>query len=358
MRLQAPGIALFTACVLVAGLAGASEGPRLPSGKPDLSGTFDAATLTPLLRPAQYGDNLYLTPEEAEKLAAEEAATIAERQAASDGDREAPPAGGDGSPGASGNVGGYNTFWIDRGTSAMDVDGKFRTSIIVDPPNGQLPQMTPEGQKMMAELFASFGRQNDGKAYWIDEGDEPGPYDDIEIRDNAERCLMGFSGAAPSIPSLYNNFKRIVHTDEVVMIEIEMVHDARIVRMNSEHEPAHVKSWLGDSIGWWDGDTLVVETTNFSHKTEGFLGGGENTTVTERFSRLDGGDLLYKFTVSDPTIWKDSWSGEYVWRASDQKVYEYACHEGNYAMGNIMRGARLLEREAMESKAKAESDDR
>ena len=159
----------------------------------------------------------------------------------------------------------------------------------------------------------------------------------------AERCILGFTGAAPTFPSLYNNFKRIVQTDAYVMIEIEMVHDARIVRMNSEHPPAEIRKWLGDSIGQWEGDTLVVDTTNF-HPQSGVRGGSENAHVVERFTKLASGDVLYQFTVDDPSVWVAPWSGEYVWRASDERIWEYACHEGNYAMGNILRGARLLRR--------------
>ncbi|MEM1246444.1 MAG: hypothetical protein AAGA81_04670 [Acidobacteriota bacterium] len=326
------------------------------SGKPDFSGTYDAATLTPLVRPAQFGDNLYLTPEEADKIAAEEALLIEIRNAASDPDREAPPDGGDGSDGAAGNVGGYNTFWIDRGSEAMLVDGKFRTSILIDPPNGRFPPMTAEAMEERRRRFAGRRRGNDGTAYWIDEGDEPGPYDNMEQRNVAERCLLGFSGAAPSYPSLYNNFKRIVQTETHLMIEIEMVHDARIVRMNSEHAPEDQRFWLGDSIGWWEDDTLVVETTNF-HPLSNLRGGSEETKVTERFSRQENGDLLYNFTVEDPATWTASWTGEYTWRQTpDDKIYEYACHEGNYSFQGIMRGARVLEQDAMDAKKKASSD--
>jgi hypothetical protein len=133
-----------------------------------------------------------------------------------------------------------------------------------------------------------------------------------------------------------------------------MVHDARIVRMNSSHPPAEVKKWLGDSIGWWEGDTLVVDTTNFHPQTR-LRGGTENTHVVERFTRKADGNLLYRFTMEDDATWTEPWSGEYIWRSSDSRLYEYACHEGNYAMGNIMRGARLLESEAGE-KALSSSD--
>jgi hypothetical protein len=330
----------------------AADTPRTKSGHPDLSGTYDAATLTPLTRPAAYGDNLYLTKEEAEKIAADEAKRNADRSQASDPNREAPPEGGDGSEGAAGNVGGYNTFWIDRGNDAFAVDGKFRTSILVDPKNGQMPPMTPEAQQRLTSRFGEFRRQNDGTAWWLETG-KPGPYDDMEVRNSAERCLLGFTGVAPTFPSLYNNFKRIVQTDDYVVILLEMVHDARVVRMNSKHPGPEVKKWLGDSIGWWEGDTLVVETTNFRRESGPGRGGSENAKVTERFTRMADGNVLYGFTVEDPTTWTASWTGEYVWRASDDRVFEYACHEGNYALGNIMRGARLLEKDFQASTVSA-----
>jgi len=339
--------ALSALSLASSGLAQAG-GPRTASGRPDLSGTYDAATLTPLVRPAEFGTKLFLTPEEARELAEREAQRRAQRAQASDPDRDAPPAGGDGSEGASGNVGGYNTFWTDPGNEAFQVDGKFRTSIIVDPENGQMPPMTPAGQRAMAARFAGFRRSNDGTAYWLDE-DGPGPYDNMEQRNVAERCVLGFTGVAPTFPSLYNNFKRIVQSEENVVIVLEMVHDARIVRLDSEHPPAEEKRWLGDSIGWWEGDTLVVDTTNFRPETA-MRGGSSDMHVVERFSRLENGDLLYRFTVDDPVIYTAPWTGEYVWRASDDKLFEYACHEGNYALGNILRGARILEADALAAK--------
>ena len=334
------------ALALLVGTQSWADIARTASGKPDLSGTYDGATLTPLTRPAEFGDNLYLTPEEAEKLTQQEQALQAAAAANSDPNRSAPPAGGDGSPGAAGNVGGYNAFWIDRGTDALLVDGKFRTSVIVSPKNGQLPQMTPVGQMRLGALFADVARTNEGRAWWLDQ-EGPGPYDNMEQRNTAERCLQGFSGAVPSIPSLYNNFKRVVQTDNTIMIFVEMVHDARVVRMDSEHLGPEYTSWLGDSIGWWEGDTLVIDTTNFPQKAAGYLLGGANTHVVERLTPQANGDILYRFTVTDDTQWLEPWTGEYIWRTSDQKVYEYACHEGNYALGNIMRGARLLEQDIL-----------
>ncbi len=332
-------LALAAALVAEAGIK------RTASGKPDFSGTYDVATLTPLERPEEFGDNLYLTRDEADEIVKRQQDRVSERSQVSDPNREAPPDGGDGSPGAAGNVGGYNNFWLDVGTDTFSVGGKFRTSIIVEPTNGRMPPMTDMGTARLAKLFAGFRRENDGTAWWLDQ-EGPGPYDNMEQRHTAERCLLGFTGAAPTFPSAYNNFKRIVQTGDHVMILIEMVHDARIVRMNSEHVPANEKKWLGDSIGWWEDDTLVVDTTNF-HPLAGRRGSSPENHVVERFTMQDDGNILYRFTVNDPSIWTEPWTGEYIWKADEGRVYEYACHEGNYALGNIMRGARILERDLL-----------
>jgi len=329
--------------------AAAEEGSsmrRMPNGKPDLSGTYDAGTVTPVDRPPQFGDNLYLTPEEAQALEEQSAQFWRQAEERRDGgaDREAPQAGGDGNNmfGA-GGVGGYNAFWIDPGSEAVMVDGKFRTSIIYEPGNGRRPPMTPQGMARMADNFSSFTHQNDGTASWLDHPG-PGPFDGPEDLALAERCLLGFSGGPPMLPSLYNNYLRLIQTEDHVMILNEMVHDARIARFDSEHDPADARKWLGDSIASWDGDTLVIQTRNFRPQT-GLYGGDENLFVEERFTRMDNGDLEYHFRVEDPTAWTAPWAGEYDWKLRDSKVYEYACHEGNYAMGNILRGARLLESE-------------
>jgi hypothetical protein len=345
--------------------------PRTPSGHPDLSGTYDTATVTPLQRPQAFGDRLTLTAEEAAIIASDpdglastfnlSPAGSDERQAArddeqragfetGDGNREAPPAGGDGSGGAAGNVGGYNTFWIDRGDAAFRLDGLVRTSIITDPSNGRRPPLTEEASAAARARFGSF-RENSGTAWWLeDDLAAAGPYDHPEQRPHAERCLMGFGSTAgpPMLSVLYNNMKRIVQTDDTVVILVEMVHDARVVRMNAEHNPPEIRSWLGDSVGHWDGDTLVVDTTNFTDNPS--LGGASrNLHVVERFSRIDADTLLYGFTAEDPTVWSAPWSGEYPWPASDSKVYEYACHEANYSFGGILRGARVLEQDARDA---------
>ena len=326
--------------------------PRTPGGRPDLSGTYDIATLTPLQRPQRFGDKAFLTEEEAAAIARQEFERNASRNEASDPDREAPPAGGDGSPGAAGNVGGYNTFWIDRGNDAFRVDGQWRTSIIVDPPNGRQPPLT-DAARARAAARRGLARPNTGAAWWMIENgpDAPGPYDDPEIRPLAERCLLGFgsTGGPPMLPVLYNNLKRIVQTDDHVLILVEMVHDARVIRMNDEHAPPEIRSWLGDSVGHWEGDTLVVDTTNFND-TPALRQATRDLHVVERFTRLDADTLLYRFTVEDPNVWNAPWTGEYVWPASDTRVYEYACHEANYSFRGILGGARILEQDMLEGR--------
>lgn len=331
------------ALVIAVAAAAVLTGPQTLA-RVDLSGTYDVATLTPLQRPPHFGDNLYLTPEQAEQLAAADRQRELDDLKQSDPNREAPPEGGDGSAGAAGNVGGYNAFWIDNGDQAFTVDGKFRTSIITAPADGRQPEMTPVGAAKLAER-RKMRRPNSGTAWWLAE-DGPGPYDNPEMRPLAERCLLGFGPVAgpPMLPALYNNVKRIIQTDEYVMIMAEMVHDVRVVRMNAEHRPDSVRTWLGDSIGWWEGDTLVVETTNFKDQPA-LYNASSNLKVTECFKRIDKDTLHYSFTVEDPTVWEEPWSGDYPWPATDEKLFEYACHEGNYALGNIMRGARILEQD-------------
>jgi len=321
-----------------------SDIPRRPDGRPDLSGTYDIATLTPVERPLEYGDKLTLSEEEAAEIGTREMQMRALRNQPSDPDREAPPEGGDGSEGAAGNVGGYNTFWIDRGEGAFRIDGRWRTSIIVDPPNGRLPPLSEEGRQRAARA-APFARANanDGAAWWIDL--EVGPYDDPELRPLQERCLLSRGrGGPPALPALYNNLKRIVQTDDHVLILVEQIHDARIIRLDAEHGPPEMRRWMGDSVGHWEGDTLVVDTVGFKTAPTG-LDISEDLHVVERFTRIDGETLLYRFTVEDPR-YTAPWSGEYVWPSTGDKLYEYACHEGNYSFGNILRGARVLERDA------------
>jgi len=326
---------------------------RMADGHPDLQGTYDLATLTPLERAA--GTSLVLTDEQAAKLESQVAKQKDQLAAPVDGNRKAPPTGGDGSPGPYGNVGGYNNFWLDPGSHYTSIDGRKRASLLIDPPDGRVPALTAEAQKRRTTDAYSRRPTSDEGAREDDPGFEgPEAYNDPEIRPLAERCLVGFSSTSgpPILPTyFYNNLHQIVQTPDSVMILTEMVHDVRVVRMNAQHAPSTVRKWLGDSIGRWDGDTLVVETTNFTDKTR-FRGATPDLKVTERFTRIDARTLRYQFTVEDPQTWTRPWTAEYAWPATSDLLYEYACHEGNYALGNILRGVRLKEKEEAEKKSR------
>jgi hypothetical protein len=325
--------------------------PRTADGHPDLQGVYDIATLTPLERPAMFGNNLTLTPQQAKRLEQQVADRKDQAARPSDGNRAAPPIGGDGSAGAAGNVGGYNNFWIDSGSEYVTVNGEKRTSIIVDPPNGRVPQISASArQRTTARPQGPTSDQQEGTDPGLERA--PGAYDDPERRPLGERCLLGFGSTSgpPALPVLYNNLHQIVQTKDSIMILNEMDHDARIIRMNAEHLPQNVRKWMGDSIGRWDGDTLVVDTTNFTDKTR-FRGSTDQLHVVERFTRMNDKTLLYRFTVEDPATWTQSWTGEYTWPTTDTQLFEYACHEGNYALGNILRGAR--ERDAEDATKKS-----
>ena len=303
----------------------AAAGRRTADGQPDLQGVYDLATLTPLERPAALGTERALTDATAARHEREVAARRERADRPSDADRSAPPIGGDGSTGAAGNVGGYNSFWTDSGDRYVTIRGEKRSSIIIDPESGRLPPLLAAAAQRQAAL-----RNRPGDAF-----------DDPERRPLAERCLLGFGSTSgpPALPVLYNNLHQIVQTRDTVMILNEMNHDARIVRLNAEHLAPGLRRWMGDSIGRWDGETLVVDTTNFTEQTR-FQGSSAALHVVERFSRLDARTLLYEFTVSDPSTWAQPWRGEYTWPETDDHLYEYACHEANYAMVNILSGAR------------------
>lgn len=335
--------------------AGSARGtvPRMPDGHPDLQGTYDLGTITPLER--RQGMPLVLTDEEAKKGEQQAAQRSAAQDAPVDANRSAPPKGGDGSPGPYGNVGGYNYFWLDPGAHYTVVDGRPRASLIIDPPDGRVPPLTAEAQRRRTQDPYAARPTSDQAAREEDPGFEgPEAYNDPEIRPLAERCLLGFASTSgpPILPTyFYNNLHQIVQTPTTVMILTEMVHDVRVIRIGGQHLPSTMRSWLGDSVGRWDGDTLVVDTTNFSSKTR-FRGSSENLHLVERFTRVDAHTLRYQFTVDDPATWTRPWTGEYTWPITDGLLYEYACHEGNYAMENILRGARLKEKEAADTTKK------
>jgi len=335
----------------------AATNARTADGHPDFQGVYEIATITPLERPAQFGTRANLTREEAAAMELYEAQRQVKNDAPLSADRGAPPVGGDTSTPKSylevlerfggGAVGGYNNFWLAGGTKVITVNGEKRASIVVDPPDGKIPPMKPEARRRQAALLVDPSASEASAA-----NGRPGAFDGPELRPLAERCLLGFGSTSgpPTLPNyFYNNLKQIVQTPTTIMILVEMVHDVRIIRMNAEHVPPTVRKWMGDSVGHWEGDTLVVDTTNFTNKTQ-FQGASEQLHVVERFTRVNANTLLYRFTVDDPQTWEKPWSGEYPWNATDEHIYEYACHEGNYSLGDMLRGARAQEKDAAQKK--------
>jgi len=329
MRALAAAAAAF---VLAAGAAASAaeawKAPRNAFGQPDFSGTWTNASVTQLERPPQF-KMLEITPEQARQLEAGFARFRDADARPTDPDQGAPRSGQD--------PGGYNAFWMDPGTKVGNIGGSLRSSWLVEPADGRLPY-SPEGRKLFAAEVLKIQTNFDGP----------------EARQLAERCLMGFGSTAgpPMMNVLYNNTYQIQQTRDAVVIVVEMNHDARVIRLDRrEHLPAHIRPWMGDSVGWWEGDTLVVETTNFNPgeqlrpgiPTTFFLSKGAK--VTERFTRISPQQIRYEFTVEDPTIYTQPWKGEMPFNAAKGPVYEYACHEGNYALPGILRGARVAEAE-------------
>jgi hypothetical protein len=357
-------VALIVLALPAAGQTAAKSGlARMPDGHPDLQGTYDLATMTPLER--WPGDLPFLTKEQAEVLQRTEAVRRAKTEGGDEPlplNRAPPPVGGDTSEPKSyfellekrggGAVGGYNRFWLNQGSVYNQVDGKIRTSIIIDPADGHVPPYNEAARKRLAAARATpestAQERQDGVAA------PPGAFDNPEQRPLSERCLLGFGSTSgpPALPDyFYNDLHQIVQTPDHIMILSEMIHDARIVRMNAQHLPKSIRRWMGDSVGHWEDDTLVIDTTNFNDKTR-FRGSTENLHVIERITRVDDKTLLYRFTVEDPDTWDHPWTGEYTWPVTDKPIYEYACQEGNYALGSILRGARRQEAEEAAAQAK------
>ena len=310
---------LFTLAMVAPGFGQTNKGsaPRASDGHPDLQGVWTNATLTPLERPAVFAGKLTVSDAEAAEYEKKQDDELKSGDGKSDSDfhRRA----------GSGETGGYNALFIDRGSELARVDGVKRTSLVIDPPDGKVPALTAEARARLQAM-------------------RRGGADSAKDRPLSERCLMSFgsSSGPPMLPVLYNNNYQIVQTPDAVMILVEMVHDTRVIRMNQKHNPDGVRKWLGDSIGHWEGDTLVVDTTNFSPEIS-FQGSSENLHVIERFKRVDAHTLLYRATIDDPTTFTKSWTIEYPFRATEGPIFEYACHEGNYAMVDILGGARKEE---------------
>ena len=300
--------------------------PRTPDGHPDLQGNWSNATLTPLQRPE--GQGPVLTREEVESLEETAARFLEEVSRPSDPDRPAPPAGG--GVGGGKNLG-YNGVYRDPGDRVAVINGEPRSSLITSPADGRVPTLTPEAQERRAEI------QEHRRQF--------GTYDHPEVRPLAERCIVSFGSSAgpPMLPNrFYNNNYTIVQTPDHILIMAEMVHDSRIVRIGSGPRlPANIRPWMGDSWGHWEGDVLVVETTNI-HPLQRYS--SPEIRVIERFSRVAEDAVLYEFMIHDPATYTEPWGGEIPMKALNERLYEYACHEGNYALSNVLSGARYQER--------------
>jgi hypothetical protein len=308
--------------------------PRTPDGQPDLQGVWSYATITPLERPSELAGKATLTEEEAaayEKRNAE-IQNRDRRDHAGTVDR--------GSDGRSDLDRAYNHFWWDFGTKVV---GNKQTSLIVDPPDGKLPPLTPEGQKR-AEAQRGFQT-----ASAREEGPAGRTYDSYEDRPLQERCLSWTTAGPPMMPGAYNNNVQLFQGPGYVAMFNEMIHEHRIIPLDRRpHLAGDVRQWLGDSRGHWEGPTLVIETTNFYGKRS-FRGSSDQMRLTERFTRVAPEMLLYEFTVEDPATWTKPWTVRIAMEKSSQPVYEYACHEGNYSLTTVLTGARVLEKTAAEA---------
>jgi hypothetical protein len=343
---------MIASLALCAALAAPAFGDdvKTASGKPDFNGIWTNASLTPLAR-AKGVDGLVVSEAEAKKIA--EGTAIAgisaedpdfNRNATySDPTKGAPEKGGDDF-----GLKGYDSFWVTPGERLAIVKGEYRTSNIVDPPSGQLPYKDPAGvARKQAAGFIRYATGND-------------PYIGPESTTISERCLIGFGGTGgPGMLSvLYNNNYQFVQTDDHLMILVEMAHDARIIpifdsaeKARAGHKPEAIQPWLGDSVGWWEGDTLVAETVNvkpIQAENGSFLLSPEGK-VTERFTKLNDKDIFYEFIVDDPATYTQPWRAELSFYPQS-RMFEYACHEGNYGLEGILAGARLKEREAAKAK--------
>ena len=321
----------FTAALTLAALvmfasvpaSAQTEVARTPWGQPDLQGVWDFRTITPMERPDDLAEKEFLTAEEAAELEQVRAA----QNAARDGEVPADI------------VGNYNTFWFDRGDSVIETQ---RTSLVTDPPDGRVPALTADAERARvaeAELRKDTGPHEPSPGGWVD---DLGP-NGLQVR-----CVTGFNSGPPMTPGGYNNNVQLFQTPDTVVLLNEMNHNVRVVPLDGRPH-GDLRQWTGDSRGRWDGDALVVETVNFLRETS-FMRGGASADLhlTERFTRVSPDVMVYQVTVDDPTTWTQPWTYEVPMRHNPDPMYEYACHEGNYAMEVILAGARAKEAEAGE----------
>ena len=310
--------------------------PRTPEGHPDLQGNWTNATLTPFER--RVGQGPVMTPDEVDRLEGRAVAQARAGSEPSDPDRaRLEPEERFGRS--------YNEIYYDRGDRLAVVNGETRSSLVTFPADGRIPELTPEGQRRKHE-YEKFRSQFN-------------QYDHPELRPLAERCIVFYGSSSASVmgPPMtptrgYNNNFTIVQNADYVLIRSEMIHDTRIIRLgHPERLPKHVRPWFGDSWGHFEGNTLVVETTNI-HPLHGpreqtdKIPQSEDARAIERFTRLDDDTILYEFEIHDPRTYSEVWGGQVPWRRYDDLLYEYACHEGNYALTNVLSGARYQERQA------------
>lgn len=314
--------------LLAAPLVSAENMARTPEGKPDFQGLWTNATETPVERPAIFEGRQAMTAEEAAEWRPESAAglTDLERADVLDPDRGPPP---------KGVPIRLEADWFFSSGYVAWVDGEYRTSLVIDPPDGRIP-------------YAEDGRGRDWRSRMLAR-QGVGEYDGPEVRPNGERCMLSVLSTAgpPMFPMSYNSNYRIVQTKDYLMIMAEMINDTRIIRINDEHQPEVLHKWMGDSVGHWDGDTLVVATRNI-HPQQSFRGSTGNLTTTEYFSLDEYGQIIYRVTMDDPKVFGQPWTAEVPMRQlpAEERIFEYACHEGNYSIPGALAGARRQEHDA------------
>ncbi|HEX5420654.1 MAG TPA: hypothetical protein VFY39_11705 [Gammaproteobacteria bacterium] len=313
--------------------------PRTRDGRPDLEGIWTNKTVTPFERPQSLGNKAFFTPEEAKKFT-EQALARSNKDRRTEGVRDV--------------LNAYNAFWWDSGTKVLP---NMRTSIVTDPPDGRIPPLTPERQAELQQEQQAIKERCRHPGCAITNAGQLAPADSAKVLDLETRCIS-LGTVVPMLPTAYNNNYQIVQSPGVVAIDTEMVHDVRRIPTNgSSHLPASVREWFGDPRGHWEGDTLVVDSTNFNGQMYGRLRvADKNLHVTERFKLVGPNTLLYQFTVEDPTVYTEPWSGEIPLTRISGLLYEYACHEGNIGLRDIIRAAREDEQKAAEKTSAAVSD--
>jgi hypothetical protein len=337
--MAAPALAQSAAHMARPAVRAGYEPPRTADGRPDLEGVWTNATTTPLTRPNAYGDKLILSDAEVAKIEGDTSKRNARQNAPTSEQLQKdwskiglkPDTLDECRSGSTGAACGYNAFWTDPGDLVMRVNGQGRTSLVTYPANGRLPERVARS----ASARAAEASEESGGA---------GRNDNPEERGLGERCIYMAGPSGPVMThTLYNNNYQFVQTKDYVVIWVEMIHELRIVRLNAKHRTDGLRPWGGDSIGWWDGDTLVVETIGYNPE-QSVRGGSARLKTTERFTRVAPDRLHYAFNVDDPDTWVEPWGGEYEFAAVKGQVYEYACHEGNYGLADILAGGRQADR--------------